>query len=144
MLARKITLLFLSVSLLLSAGCTRNMTLVAKDLKYPASVTKGFYDNKLSPMVKDDYKVVQHFSFTVRNWGMLSGAIPLSPTTKDISAELNDIIKKYGGDGIANLSFTANDPSFLLPIGNLNNFPGLNLIPSYLPTDVSGDVIKFR
>ena len=49
-----------TVLLLIISGCSHEMTLKASELKYPVSLTKGFMDEKMKIMTKNDSRLSNH------------------------------------------------------------------------------------
>ena len=127
-----------------AAGCTTHMSVGAKSLDYPVSMTRVFYGPEARSIGPAGFDVVKSFKFNVRAWSLPCGGIALGSDHIDISGELNALVKGSGGDAVANLSFVGNDPSHIIPIGNLNYIPPLCFIPAWMTTEVSGDVVKFK
>ncbi len=102
--------LALGCSLALS-GCYAGsqFTLEASHLNQPVSMTSAIHNADLQVLTPAEYDELGNFSISFSGWSVGS---PLSPNPrKDISDELNDVVKEKGGNGITRLRITATNGS---------------------------------
>lgn len=120
------------------AGAKGNMTF--DDLKYPASMSAFIYGNNNETLVKgDNLDVVGDFKYEKKFWGILYSMVPLS-SDKDIVEAINRKIDEAGGEGLINLSVTAENCAF-------NSFPLLSLLPimpGCLNVTIEGEIVKAK
>ncbi len=93
------------------------------DLKYPVSMSRSLYDSKGQIVVteSDMLKPVKFFKYTKDYWSTFYSIIPLSGTS-DIVERMNKEIEEAGGDGMTDVSLSAD-------FSELNSAFPLNLLP---------------
>lgn len=98
------------IYLLIFSGCTvgTKVSLTADSVDYPVSMAQSFYSETNTLILPHQYEVVQEFGFEFTKWGVTS---PLNiNANEDLSDVLNEIIEKYQGDAITDLSISALNP----------------------------------
>ena len=107
--------LIIGCQLIFNTGCyvSARVNVQASQTEYPVSFSENIYNDKLELVTPSYYTVVNQFSFSFTKWSL---TFPINTTSnEDISQQLNDIIKKYNGDGIVGLKLTAEES----PVNNL-------------------------
>jgi hypothetical protein len=133
-------------SLLLLSGCSSSKgALSFNTLKYPTSMSAFLYDKNHNLVMKGrELDSINSFKYKKTFWNVAYGLIPLSDD-QSISDALNEIVEKYKGDGIINLTITIEQ-------GTANKiYSFLMYLPSYIPIlpgsariTVSGEVVKLN
>jgi len=95
------------------------LTLKAKNLEYPVSMTKGTLNKNLDLTTESKgFKVIDDFSFSVSRvttaWSLLSFGFFSFGETEDISNKINEIVKAKGGDGVIELKVNKNPTTTLV------------------------------
>ena len=111
-----------------------------EDAMYPVSTSRGTFLDKSGKLAKKaDYEVVGSFEadFSAGSffWGF-SG----SEEHINLGPEVNDQVKRAGGDAIQNLEISVRTS----PIGH---FPVLSLLPfwpSYAVGEAKGDILRYK
>ena len=105
----KILRLIAGVALFLLTGCYAGSQFVieAPHLHQPVSMTSAIHDSSLRVVRGGEYDDLGHFAISFS--GVSLGS-PLDPHPRlDVSEEINNIVRKKGGNGITNLSITASN-----------------------------------
>lgn len=128
-------LLAATLPLVGTLGCAGARShVVAPDAQYPVSMSDGVRDTDGSLLSDKEKKVVGGFQRDYRAWGWLWSAVSFTGD-KDISEEINEQVKKAGGDAIVNLAVRS-EPC----LWNLFTFIGI--VPDCANVKVRGHIIK--
>jgi hypothetical protein len=94
---------------LVFTGCYAGsqFTIEATHLEQPVSMTSAIHNADMQVLTPKEYEELGRFSVQFSGWSFGS---PVSPNPhKDISDELNEIVKEKGGNGITQLSIRASN-----------------------------------
>lgn len=106
-------LVLLALSTIFLAGCAGARGVIElNSLAYPVSMSAYLYDQNNNIVAKEQaLAVVDKFTYRKTAWGILWTLVPLSDD-RDIADAINEKLKETGGDGIINLSLTAEECGF--------------------------------
>ncbi len=127
--------------LLLSSCAGGRMAINAKQAEFPISATP--YLHTSSGETTNSYQTLTHFKTSFSRWSVFWTIIPFSAYEKDVSMELDNLIKKHEGNAIVNL--TAKPDLHALNLF-LQFFIGtfIPVIPSAITIYVEGDVVRYE
>jgi hypothetical protein len=126
--------------LFIGTGCAGARTTIAADhAAYPVSLSPAVRDSDKKIVSGDDLEHVAKFRADATAWGMPYSAIRLNPRT-DISAQINDQIRRAGGEAIVNLKIMSAQcgANFAALIDAIPLWPGCAKIA------VEGDIVKVK
>lgn len=121
-----------------ATGCAGARTsVVAPTAEVPVSMSRGVRDADGKLVGKDRRQVVGKFETKQKAWGMVWSFVSLTPE-RDISAAINEQVKRVGGDAVVSLTVGAAQcgSNFALILNILPFWPGCSNLK------ITGDIIK--
>ena len=135
---RMASTVLLGIGLLLLPACAsvQESKVVVRSLSAPASLSRAVFDRMGNVVVTSTEDRVGQVHLEWRSWSMLWNLVPLTPTERDVSADLEAAIRKHGGNAVVNLRVTGRDHwySFLTAF--------LPIVPGYVSVEVDADVVN--
>jgi len=134
-------LLLVIASCLISFSCYTGGrgSLFFKGLKYTASMSPVLFDYDGQLLLKDrDLQTLKKYRYEKNLWGIFYSLASLS-SDRDIVRDMNQAVRKAGGEGLINLSFVQRN----CEINGLLNIVGfLPFIPGCVTVSITGEIVK--
>ncbi|GEM_PF-3658865 len=143
---RNIILLISSITFM---GCMGNKAVIklsAKKTDFPVSLSQSVYDVKYNVLTKNRYRVIKHFKYRYDKYS-ITRFFPRKEI--DLSNRLNELMDKYNGDAIVNLSVKSYDVTKLWPdivlwpltwTAKIITFQIIS--PRHIEVEVTGDIVQ--
>ena len=135
---------FLLLGAIMMCGCASSRIIfTAKKANFPVSMSESFYDNDYNLLRKGDYEIVHRFSLKYSKFTINS----IFPAKRvDLSEKFSDLVKKYNGDAIVNLTTETRPSKWNNSFDWLGSYVGLFTLGLIYPTNVvvnvNGEVVK--
>lgn len=121
---------------LATTGCSGGRSTIRADRsEYAISLSDGLRDADGALLQSSSKKSIGSFDLKYSTWSMLWTLVPLSNGTRDISDEVNEQVKKAGGDAIVGMEVIVKQCS-----GNF--LTGLGILPGCNDMEINGDIVK--
>jgi hypothetical protein len=130
--------LLLALSIVAVTGCSGARSNVRADHSdYPISLSDELRaaDGKVVPGAQ--LESVGVFQLSYKAWSALMTLIPLSNRNRDVSPEVNEQVKKAGGDAVVGMEIATRQCSW-------NFFTFLGILPGCSNVEIKGNIVKLK
>jgi hypothetical protein len=129
-------LLIIAVSLLALSACSGGRSSIRADRsEYPISLSDGLRGADGALLAPGQKKTVGALEVKWSAWSMLWTLVPLSGGDRDISNEVNEQVKKAGGDAVVGMDVIVSQCGW-------NYMTFLGILPGCNHMAIRGDIVK--